>query len=84
MRRVLAPGGRLIFCEHGRAPDEGVRRWQDRVTPYWMKIAGGCHLNRDIPALLREAGFECLDLETGYLPGPRMLTYNYWGEAAAR
>ena len=84
MRRVLAPGGRLIFCEHGRSPDERVRRWQDRVTPYWMKIAGGCHLNRDVPGLLREAGFECLDLQTGYLPGPRMLTFNYWGEAAAR
>ncbi|HVC10853.1 MAG TPA: methyltransferase domain-containing protein [Burkholderiales bacterium] len=83
MRRVLAPGGRLIFCEHGRSPDEGVRRWQDRVTPYWMKIAGGCHLNRDIPGLLREAGFECLDLEAGYLPGPRLLTYNYWGEAVS-
>lgn len=83
MRRVLAPGGRLIFCEHGRAPEERVRRWQDRLTPYWMKIAGGCHLNRDIPGLLGQGGFECLDLEAGYLPGPRMLTYNYWGEAVA-
>jgi ubiquinone/menaquinone biosynthesis C-methylase UbiE len=83
MRRVLVPGGRLIFCEHGRAPDEGVRRWQDRVAPFWTKIAAGCHLNRDIPALLRKAGFECLDLEAAYLPGPRLLTYNYWGEAVA-
>lgn len=81
MRRVLAPGGRLIFCEHGRAPDESVRRWQDRLTPYWRKVAGGCHLNRDIPALLAEAGFVCHDLQTLYLPGPRPFTYNFWGEA---
>lgn len=83
MRRVLKPGGRLLFCEHGRAPDESVRRWQDRLTPYWMKIGGGCHLNRNIPALLHEAGFSCPDLQTMYLPGPRPLTFNYWGEARA-
>lgn len=81
MRRVLKAGGRLIFCEHGRAPDASVRRWQDRLTPLWSRIAGGCHLNRDIPALLHEAGFRCDDLETMYLPGPRPLTYNYWGTA---
>lgn len=81
MRRVLKPGGKLLFCEHGRAPDESVRRWQDRLTPYWMKIGGGCHLNRDIPALLSEGGFSCKDLQTMYLPGPRPLTFNYWGEA---
>lgn len=83
MKRVLKPGGRLVFCEHGRAPDESVRRWQDRLTPLWSKLAGGCHLNRDIPALLREAGFRCNDLETMYLPGPRPLTYNFWGTAEA-
>ena len=83
MRRVLAPGGQLIFCEHGRAPDPGVRRWQARITPWWKKIAGGCHLDRDIPGLLHEAGFECPDLSTMYLPGPRPLTYNYWGIAFA-
>ena len=81
MRRVLMPGGKLIFCEHGRAPDEGVVRWQDRLTPHWKKIAGGCHLNRDVPALLIEAGFESKAMRTMYLPGPRPLTYNYWGEA---
>ena len=81
MRRVLKTGGRFLFCEHGRAPDESVRRWQDRLTPYWKNIAGGCHLNRDIAALISEAGFACRDLQTMYLPGPRPLTYNYWGEA---
>ena len=81
MRRVLAPGGRLLFCEHGRAPDESVRRWQARLTPHWQKIAGGCHLDRDIPVLLEVAGFRCDALQMRYLPGPRPLTYNYWGVA---
>jgi ubiquinone/menaquinone biosynthesis C-methylase UbiE len=83
MRRVLAPGGTLLFCEHGAAPEAGVRRWQDRLTPVWKAMAGGCHLNRDIPALLREGGFRVSDMETMYLPGPRPLTYNYWGSAVA-
>jgi ubiquinone/menaquinone biosynthesis C-methylase UbiE len=81
MRRVLKPTGQLLFCEHGRAPDESVRKWQDRLTPLWKPLAGGCHLNRDIPALLREGGFEVPDLQTMYLPGPRPLTFNYWGAA---
>jgi ubiquinone/menaquinone biosynthesis C-methylase UbiE len=83
MRRVLKPEGRLLFCEHGAAPDPSVRRWQDRLTPLWKPVAGGCHLNRDIPGLLRENGFRVLDLEQLYLPGPRPLTYNYWGSAVA-
>lgn len=81
MRRVLKPGGRLIFCEHGLAPDASVRRWQRRLTPLWSKVAGGCHLDRDIPRLLQEAGFRVDDLQQTYLPGPRPLTYNYWGTA---
>jgi ubiquinone/menaquinone biosynthesis C-methylase UbiE len=81
IHRLLKPGGRLIYCEHGRAPDEGVRRWQARLTPLWKRLAGGCHLDRDIPGLLREGGFVCGRIETMYLPGPRPLTYNYWGEA---
>lgn len=81
MRRVLKPDGQLLYCEHGRAPDESVRRWQDRLTPVWKKLAGGCHLNRDIPALLAQAGLRSDDLQTLYLPGPRPLTFNYWGSA---
>jgi ubiquinone/menaquinone biosynthesis C-methylase UbiE len=81
MRRVLKPGGRLLFCEHGRAPDESVRRWQERLNPIWGRIGGGCHLDRDIPALLQEGGFALPNVQTMYLPGPRPLTYNYWGEA---
>lgn len=83
MRRVLKPGGQFIFCEHGAAPDASVRRWQDRLTPLWSKFAGGCHLNRDIPLLLNQAGLKSEDLATMYLPGPRPLTFNYWGTASA-
>jgi ubiquinone/menaquinone biosynthesis C-methylase UbiE len=82
MRRVLAPGGKLLFCEHGRAPEQNVRKWQTRVQPYWSRIAGGCRLDRDIPGLLAEAGFR-FDVHTGYIPGPRILTYHYWGQAVA-
>ena len=81
MRRVLKPGGRLLFCEHGLAPDPSVRKWQRRLTPIWKRIGGGCHLDRDIPALLREGGFRVAELETMYLPGPRPTTYNFWGTA---
>lgn len=80
MRRVLAPTGKLLFCEHGRAPDASVQRWQERLQPVWGPLAGGCHLGRDIPALLRAAGFTLPDLQTRYLPGPRPFTFNYWGE----
>jgi ubiquinone/menaquinone biosynthesis C-methylase UbiE len=81
MRRVLRPGGRLLFVEHGLAPDESVRKWQRRITPLWKKVAGGCHLDRDIPGLLRECGFRIAELETMYLPGWRPATFNYWGAA---
>ena len=81
MARVLAPGGSLVFCEHGAAPDASVRRWQDRVNPLWRRFAGGCNLNRDIPALIREGGFAIPQIETMYLPGWRPATFNYWGSA---
>ena len=81
MHRVLKPGGKLLFCEHGHAPDASVARWQDRLQPLWGKVAGGCHLGRDIPALLRGAGFRLPSVETGYLPGPKPFTFHYWGEA---
>jgi ubiquinone/menaquinone biosynthesis C-methylase UbiE len=83
MRRVLAPTGKLLFCEHGRAPDASVQRWQERLQPVWGPLAGGCHLGRDIPALLVAAGFTLPELQTRYLPGPRPFTFHYWGEATA-
>lgn len=82
MRRVLKPGGELLFAEHGKAPDEGVRRWQDRLNRVWGCIGGGCNLNRAIPDLIRDAGFRIDSLETMYLPGPRPMTFNYWGRAS--
>jgi ubiquinone/menaquinone biosynthesis C-methylase UbiE len=83
MRRVLKPGGRLLFCEHGKAPDENVRRWQNRINPAWRKIAGGCNINRDIPALLEAGGFRMVSDERMYIPGLKVLCYNYWGAAVA-
>ncbi|MBB85692.1 class I SAM-dependent methyltransferase [Abyssibacter sp.] len=83
MRRVLKPDGRLLFCEHGRAPDPGVATWQARLNKLWSPIAGGCRLDRNIPDLLDDAGFRVESLEQMYLPGPRVLTYNYWGSAQA-
>lgn len=82
MRRVLAPGGTLVFSEHGRAPDASVARWQNRLDGFWGKIAGGCHLNREIATLLRDAGFRVDALDTAYLPGPRPFTFTYWGRAS--
>lgn len=81
-RRVLRPGGRLLFAEHGAAPDAGVRRWQDRLDRPWSRLAGGCHLNRDVAALLARAGFRVEDMQTGYLRGtPRWAGFNTWGSA---
>lgn len=84
MRRVLKPEGRFLFVEHGAAPDPTVRRWQDRLTPAWKRLAGGCHLNRPIGQLIEEAGFRIEHLENGYMPGPKPLTYMYEGAARPR
>ena len=85
MLRVLKPGGKMIFCEHGLAPDVKVSKWQSRLDPVWGKIAGGCHLNRDIPRLIKNAGFEIKTMEQMYLPStPKFAGYNYWGTAVAR
>jgi ubiquinone/menaquinone biosynthesis C-methylase UbiE len=81
IRRVLKPGGRLLFCEHGRAPDPAVRRWQERLNPAWRILGGGCNLNRPIDDLLRQAGFHFLDLQTRYIPGWKPACFNYWGSA---
>ena len=84
MRRVLKPDGHLLFTEHGRAPDAGVRRWQDRLNPGWKKLAGGCNMNRDIVGRIEEAGFSVVDDNRMYIPGIRILSYNYWGTAKLR
>ena len=81
MRRVLRPGGKLLFCEHGKAPDEDVQRWQNRLNSTWSRLAGGCQMNRDIPALLDEGGFDIKVDERMYIPGAKVLCYNFWGSA---
>jgi len=81
MRRVLAPGGRLCFVEHGRSPDPRVLAWQNRLTPLWRRFAGGCHLNRPIDELIAAAGFRVARIERGYAEGPRLFTYRFKGLA---
>jgi ubiquinone/menaquinone biosynthesis C-methylase UbiE len=84
MRRVLKPSGQLLFVEHGRSSDEHVRRWQDRLTPVWKRVAGGCHLNRPIAQLIEQSGFDVERLDTSYIEGPRPLTFTYQGAARPR
>ena len=82
MRRILKPGGRLLFLEHGRAPDANVAKWQDRIEPIWKRIGGGCHLTRPIGSALRGAGYEVEPLGQGYLPkSPKFAAWNEWGVA---
>jgi len=84
MRRVLRPTGHLLFVEHGRAPDPNVIWWQDRLTPVWKRLGGGCHLNRAIGTLIEGAGFQFDRLETGYMRGPKPMTFMYEGSARLR
>jgi ubiquinone/menaquinone biosynthesis C-methylase UbiE len=82
MRRVLKLGGELIFVEHGLAPEPRVAAWQHRLSPLWQRCTGGCHLERKMDALIRDAGFAVTHLQTGYLvKGPRPFTYLYHGRA---
>lgn len=81
VKRVLKPGGNLIFVEHGRAPDRRIAVWQDRLNPTWKHIGGGCNLNRKVDELITKAGFQITDLRTFYLPGPRPMTFTYQGLA---
>ena len=85
IKRVLKRGGKLIFCEHGEAPDENIRKWQKRINPFWGKLAGGCNINRKIPSLIQNAGVEIVELEEMYLPKtPKIAGYNYWGYAVEK
>jgi hypothetical protein len=81
MRRVLKPSGRLLFVEHGLAPEPSVRNWQNRLDPLWTRVGGGCHLNRPIETLLTGTGFEIDRLQTGYMQGPKFMTFMYEGAA---
>jgi len=81
MRRVLGPGGRLIFVEHGLSPEIRVARWQHRLTPCWKRISGGCHLDRKTDDLIRVAGFQIDAIELAYMQGPKPWTFMYQGSA---
>lgn len=83
MRRVLKPGGKLLFSEHGEAPDANIKHWQEKINPYWKCIVGGCNLHRPIPAMLEQGGFKIDKLESMYLPStPKIAGFNYWGAAS--
>lgn len=82
LRRVLKPEGRILFSEHGLAPDEGVAKWQRRIEPVWKRLAGGCHLTRDTGAMFTGTGFRLEEVETMYLPStPKIAGFASWGSA---
>lgn len=81
IKRVLKKDGKLLFCEHGKAPDIKIVRWQNMLNPFWKKIGGGCNLNRDIPFMIERNGFKILKLEKMYIPGWKPASFNYWGIA---
>ena len=81
MRRVRKPGGRLLFVEHGLSPEIRIARWQHRLTPYWKRVGGGCHLDRKVDDLIRAAGFQVDAVETGYMKGPNPWTFMFQGSA---
>jgi ubiquinone/menaquinone biosynthesis C-methylase UbiE len=81
LRRVLKPGGTFHFAEHGRSPTDKIAHTQARFNPWQMRFAGGCHLNRDIAALIADAGFEIEELRNFYLKGPKAWGYMYLGHA---
>ena len=85
IRRVLKEDGKMIFCEHGEAPDQNIRKWQNRINPFWGKLAGGCNINRKIPSLIQDSGFDIIEMEEMYLPNtPKIAGYNYWGYAVSK
>lgn len=84
IRRVLKPDGRVVFIEHGSAPESHVRAVQHWATPVWKRLAGGCHLDRQVNTILEEAGYDLVDSEAGYLGGPRPVMYTYRGIARWR
>ncbi len=84
IHRVLRPGGRLFFCEHGLAPDERTRKWQHKIDPIWRRVGGGCHLTRNIPQLIRSAGFGIDVLKEMYIPGWKPAAYQYFGFTAPK
>jgi ubiquinone/menaquinone biosynthesis C-methylase UbiE len=84
IRRVLKPSGQLIFCEHGIATDRKIQQWQHKINPIWKTISGGCNLNIDVPEILNTNGFNIVEMDTMYLPGWKLSSFNYWGVGKVR
>ena len=84
LRRVIKPSGVFVFVEHGASPEPAWLRWQRRLEPAWKLVGGGCHLSRRPDELIRAAGFRVVELDTGYLPGPKFATFTYRGVAVRR
>jgi ubiquinone/menaquinone biosynthesis C-methylase UbiE len=84
IKRVLKINGQLIFCEHGKAPDRSVERWQNFINPMWKRLGGGCTLNRDIPSIIENNGLKINTLDTMYIPGWKPASFNYWGTAEVK
>lgn len=82
IKRVIKSNGKLIFSEHGKAPDDNIYRWQKRLNPIQKRIAGGCQLDVNIPIVIENSGFELSELNSMYIPGPKFLSYHYWGSAS--
>ena len=81
MKRVLKSSGKLIFCEHGKSPDNHIFKWQNRLNRPWTKISGGCHLNRHISELITKSGFKIVALDAGYSSPLKLVSFNYKGIA---
>ncbi len=84
IRRVLKPNGLLLFSEHGKAPDALVQKIQNLVNPVWSTFGGGCHLNKDIPKIIQQNGFNFNSLNSNYIPGWKPFSFNYWGVAKVK
>lgn len=84
IKRVLKKNGQLIFCEHGKAPDKSVQKWQNIINPIWKNLGGGCTLNRDIPLIIENNGLIINKMDTMYIPGWKPASFNYWGTAKIR
>ena len=83
VNRVMKNGSKFIFSEHGKAPDENILKWQKRLNPIWSRIAGGCHLDIDIPSIISQSNFKIPEIQSTYVPGPKFAAYHYWGYAIA-
>jgi ubiquinone/menaquinone biosynthesis C-methylase UbiE len=83
VRRLLKPGGKLIFAEHGASPEPRIANWQRRINPVWKSLAGGCQLNRRPDTAILANGFNFDDMQEGYIPGPKFATYSFRGIASS-